>query len=118
MREGHLCREADGCCVVARVWRAAGAWERMRGLLGRPPLAAGEGMLIERCGLVHTVGMAYPLDLAFLDRDGRVKKTVSSLAPTRLAGSLGAAMTLELAAGGLAGAGLKAGDRLVWRETA
>lgn len=115
MREGRLCRE-DGQCLVARVWRASGAWERMRGLLGRPPLKAGEGMLIERCGLVHTLGMGYPLDLAFLDGDGTVRKTVAGLAPTRVAGSINAAMTLELAAGGLAVSGLQAGDRLVWQE--
>lgn len=118
MKEGRLCRESDGQCLVARVWRALGAWERMRGLLGRPPLQAGEGMLIDHCRLVHTIGMSYPLDLAFLDRDGQVRKTVPCLAPARIAGSLDAVMTLELAAGGLAISGLQLGDRLVWREAA
>ena len=118
MKEGRLCRESDGLCLVPKVWRAAGAWERMRGLLGHPPLTPGEGMLIERCGLIHTLGMGYAIDLAFLDRDGRVRKTVPGVAPARMAGSLGASMTLELAAGGLAASGLQAGDRLVWREAA
>lgn len=118
MRQGRLDREPDGGCVVATVWRAGSAPERMRGLLGRPPLKTGEGMLIDRCGLVHTVGMAYALDLVFLDRDGRVRKTVAGLAPMRVAGSLGASMTLELAAGGLAASGLRPGDRIVWREAA
>lgn len=117
MKQGSLCREADGLCVVPRVWRASGAWERMRGLLGRPPLNRGEGMLIERCGLVHTLGMGYPLDLAFLDRGGQVCKTVAALAPVRMAGSARASMTLELPSGSLAAMGLQRGDRLVWRET-
>lgn len=111
-------REPDGGCVVSRVWRASSAPERMRGLLGRPPLKTGEGMLIERCRLIHTIGMAYPLDLVFLDRHGRVRKTIAGLAPMRVAGSLGASMTLELAAGGLATSGLRPGDRIVWREAA
>jgi uncharacterized membrane protein (UPF0127 family) len=109
-------RENDGQCVVPSVWRATRAWERMRGLLGRPALAVGEGMLIDRCGMVHTLGMRYPLDLVFLDGGGRVRKTVAGVAPARLSGSLGASLTLELAPGGLAAAGVRPGDRLVWRE--
>lgn len=117
MREGQLLRESDGQCLVPRVWRAVGAWERLRGLLGHARLKAGEGMLIDRCGMIHTLGMGYALDLAFLDGDGRVCKTVAGVAPARMAASLRAAMTLELPAGGLAFCGLNAGDRLIWRET-
>jgi hypothetical protein len=104
-------------CVLPRVWNAVSAWERTRGLLGRAPLAADEGMLITKCGMVHTLGMGYELDLAFLDRGGRVRKLVEKLRPARLAGSLSACATLELAPGTLARLGLKEGDRLEWRET-
>ncbi len=107
---------AGGRCVVPRVWRAASARERMRGLLGRPPLAADEGMLIDACGMVHTFGMRYRLDLAFLDSLGRVCKLVYGLQPARCAGSLRARATLELAAGTLEKSGLKIGDSLDWRE--
>lgn len=105
-------------CVVPRVWDAAGFWERMRGLLGRPQLQAGEGMLIGDCRMVHTVGMRYPLDLAFIDRNGRVCKLVKGLAPRRMAGSISACMTLELASGMLDEIGLREGDRLSWKDAA
>jgi uncharacterized membrane protein (UPF0127 family) len=108
--------EGDGRCVASRVWRAASAWERMRGLLGRPPLAPGEGMLIDECGMVHTFGMKYRLDLAFLDTRGRVCKLVHGLRPARCAGTFGARSTLELAPGTLAQSGLRIGDRLSWQE--
>jgi uncharacterized membrane protein (UPF0127 family) len=108
----------NGRCLVPRVWRAARAWDRMRGLLGRPPLAEGEGLLIESCGMVHTFGMGYRLDLAFLDAQGRVLKLVTGLAPARCAGSLAANSTLELAPGTLARTRLQVGDRLAWREAA
>ncbi|MBS0307659.1 MAG: DUF192 domain-containing protein [Proteobacteria bacterium] len=107
----------DNRCVVPRVWNAGNAWERGRGLLGRPPLTEGEGLLISPCRMVHTVGMGYNLDLAFLDRGGKVRKLVSGLRPTRIAGSLPAYATLELAPGTLAQTGLKKGDQLTWRET-
>lgn len=103
-------------CVVPRVWNPTNSWERGRGLLGRPPLAEDEGMLIAPCRMVHTLGMRYDLDLAFLDRSGKVRKLVSGLRPTRIAGSLPACATLELAPGTLTRIGLKEGDMLAWRE--
>ena len=110
--------EDGGRCVAARVWRAVSAWERMRGLLGRPPLAPGEGMLIDECGMVHTFGMHYRLDLAFLDPRGHVCKLVHELRPARCAGKFGARSTLELAPGTLARSGLRIGARLRWQEQA
>jgi uncharacterized membrane protein (UPF0127 family) len=86
-------------------------------LLGRPRLQPGEGMMISECRLVHTLGMGYPLDLAFLDNAGQVKKLVSDVCPARLVGSLHAHQTLELAPGTLAAIKLKKGDVLTWRES-
>ena len=105
-------------CLVPRVWNAVSAWERTRGLLGRPMLQAGEGMLINDCRLVHTLGMGYALDLAFLDRRGQIRKLVAGLSPARMAGSFPAFATLELAPGTLAGIGLREGDCITWREVA
>ena len=45
--------------------------ERRRGLRG-PPIGGDEGLLIERCRSVHTVGMRFPITVAFLDRSWRV----------------------------------------------
>ncbi|MBM3667960.1 MAG: DUF192 domain-containing protein [Actinobacteria bacterium] len=57
---------------------------------------AGPGLLIPRCGSVHTVGMRFELDLLFLDRAGRVLELRRSLGPGRLARCRGAAAVLEL----------------------
>lgn len=43
--------------------------ERARGLRRRAGLAPGTGLLLERCRSVHTVGMRFPITVAFLDRD-------------------------------------------------
>jgi hypothetical protein len=115
---GAVYDEKIGRCIVPRVWRAVNAWDRMRGLLGRPPLAGGEGLLIEACGMVHTFGMRYQLDLAFLDSERCVCKLVSALRPARCAGSMSARATLELRAGTLARTQLRIGDRLTWKEAA
>jgi hypothetical protein len=88
----------------------------MRGLLGRPTLALHEGLVIAPCSSVHTVGMGYPIDVVYLAGDGRVLK-VAAMAPLRLSHCLGAAITLELAAGAVARHRIEPGQRLEWQVT-
>lgn len=92
-------------------------WLRLRGLLGRPPLRAGEGLLLVPCRGVHTVGMREPLDIAVLDRVGTVIAVYPALPPGR--GTplhrRGVAV-LELPAGTLAATGTVPGDPLEWAE--
>ena len=60
--------------VLASAEVATGRKERSKGLLGRESF---EGALVlERCRWVHTIGMRFPLDVAYLDRDGVVVKTI------------------------------------------
>ena len=63
---------------------AASSWRRMRGLLGRSALVAGQGLLIAPCQGVHTLGMRYPIDVVHLDRDGVVRKVLHAVRPWRL----------------------------------
>jgi len=116
MKHGALYRAGSADCLVPEARCTTNAWERMRGLLGRPPLAAGQGLLIDPCPSVHTIGMRYPLDLAFLDPQWRVLGMVHKLPPLRFAGRADARATLELPPGALAAAGIAAGDVLEWRE--
>ena len=72
---------------------------RMRGLLARPPLQAGQGMLIRPCNMIHTIGMGYPIDVVFLRRDGTVLKVAPAVPPLRMRSHWRAHSVLELAAG-------------------
>jgi uncharacterized protein len=91
---------------------AATPLRRLRGLLGRPPLAPGEGLLLVPAASVHTCGMRTPVDVAFLDDRLVVLRTVERLAPWRVAGCRGACAALELASGSCARSGLRPGARL------
>jgi uncharacterized membrane protein (UPF0127 family) len=91
--------------------------ERMRGLLGQSPLEKNQGLLITACPSVHTIGMQYPLDLIFLNKDWQIKKLVFSLKPYRMAWSLGASMVIEIRGGTLNELGLMPGTILLWEET-
>lgn len=42
----------------------------LAGLLGTAAIAEGEGLWIVPCRSVHTLGMRYPVDVAFLDAQG------------------------------------------------
>ncbi len=56
--------------VVASLDVARTRSARRRGLLGRNGLTG--ALLIERCRAVHTVGMSFEIDVAFIDADGCV----------------------------------------------
>lgn len=92
-------------CEVARTRR-----ERARGLLGRDRL---EGALVlEPCRQVHTIGMHFSIDVAFLDRDGVVIRTVM-LRPWRVSGVvLRSRGVIEAEERAFARWGLAVGDRL------
>jgi uncharacterized membrane protein (UPF0127 family) len=104
---------------------AEGARARMVGLLGRDGLPPRTGLLIPRCDSVHTVGMRFAIDVAFVRwpaPTGRVDvlAVTPQLRPWRLArirrrgrgfGRKEVA-ALELAAGQAAALGLEAGAAL------
>ena len=110
-------RRTGGAPLAGRVGMADSAWLRLRGMLGRPAPGPEEGLLLVPCRAVHMLGMQYALDVAFLDREGRVVAAYPDLAPggrTRYHREAWAA--LELAPGTLARSGTRVGARLEWQE--
>ena len=69
---------------------------RMRGLLGRRGLPAGEGLLLRPAPSIHTAFMRFPIDALFLDRELRVLDIRASLPPWRVASERRARAVLEL----------------------
>jgi uncharacterized membrane protein (UPF0127 family) len=108
--------QADsGVPVASSVAVADSFLSRLRGLLARPPMSKEQGLLLLECGSVHTVGMGYPIDVAFLDAEGRVVRNVVDLGPWRFGmGGAGAVHALELPAGRLRETGTVPGVRLNW----
>lgn len=116
MIRGRLLKAADHTCVIPCVARTAGPLERMRGLLGSPPPAPDAALLIAPCSAVHTLFMAYAIDLAFLAADWSIIRIVRSLRPWRMAACPAAAMVLELADGGAERLQLIRGLQLEWHD--
>jgi len=102
----------DGRVAPLRVFHARSFVARLFGLLGRRPLAAGEGLLLEPCSSVHTIGMRYPIDIVMLDGENRVLATRSALAPLRVAAAARTRRVLELPPHSLATLGIDTGAKL------
>jgi uncharacterized membrane protein (UPF0127 family) len=108
----------DGTALCARCSVADRMWPRMKGLLGRRSLPAGEGVLIRPAPSVHTFFMRFAIDVVFLSRDGEVMKVAHAVQPWRIRSCRRAYAVLELSAGEAARRGFGIGERLVFREVA
>lgn len=101
-----------GTVVCEHTVLADRALPRMRGLLGRRSLPAGEGLLLRPAPSIHTAFMRFPIDVIFLDRRLHVVKVVEKLGPWRMASARRAHTALEIAAGEAAARGIEIGDGL------
>ena len=105
----------DGA-VLATVEVASTGRARRRGLLGRDGIEG--ALLLQPVRSVHTFGMRFTIDVALLDRELRVRRTLT-LSPGRLTRpSWGVRAVLEAEAGAFASWGLVPGDVLEVREGA
>ena len=57
---------------------------RMRGLLGRDALPAGQALLMTPCRTIHTLGMRFSIDVRFYDRRGKLVRQTLGVKPGRL----------------------------------
>ena len=100
-----------GTVLAERALIAASFFLRLRGLLLRPALAAGQGLYLERCNCIHMFGMSYPIDAVFIDGEGRVVGLVESIKPGAVSPLFrGACGCLELPAGTIRGSCTELGD--------
>jgi uncharacterized membrane protein (UPF0127 family) len=74
----------DGRWIARRVRIACSFKHRLVGLLGVDTLASDEGLMLSPGGSIHTFGMRYPIDVAFLDRQLRILRVSSKIAPWRV----------------------------------
>ena len=115
--EVRLVNTTRDVVLAERVERAAAMVDRILGLLGRSTFADGDALIISPCNAIHTFFMKFPIDAVFLDRSGRVVRTVPELRPWRATRfHLAAAQVIELPAGTVARTGTCVGDQLIFRE--
>jgi uncharacterized protein len=109
-----LLRNATTAAIVAtRVDRLTGFLQRAVGLLARSHVQCDEGVWLTSCCAIHTIGMRAKIDVIFVDRNDRVLRVESDVAPNRLALICRQAKgVIELGGGALSLIDVLPGDRL------
>lgn len=113
MRTVWLLRGGD---VLASGEVAESFSDRARGLLGHRRYDG--ALLLMRTRAVHTAGLRFPVDVAFLDKDLHVLATTKLRTWTVALPRRGAAHVLEAQAGSFERWRLMPGDQIEIRETA
>lgn len=92
---------------------------RLVGLLRDKHLAPGDGLWIQHCNSIHSVGMRFVFDAIFLDKNLRVVHLVRKMKPWRASKIvLATDSVLELPAGLIAQSATELGDQFEMRKDA
>ncbi len=93
---------ASGQQLCLRAEVADSFFKRFLGLMGRPDLPKGTGMVIYPCSSIHMMFMRFPIDAVFFDKKNQIVKIAHRLKPwTGFSIAYGAYGVLELPAGTL-----------------
>ena len=100
MKRVYRLQTADGEVIAAHVEAAEGILSRFMGLMFRADLPEGHGLALRPCSSIHMFFMRFPLDVVFVDGDGRVVRILDSIRPWRASMPVrGAKAAIELVAG-------------------
>lgn len=110
----RVTNQTNGALLAERAEKAGTSEKRRTGLLKHTSLPAGEGLWIVPCEGVHTIGMKFPIDVVFLDKQRRVVKLRPEMGRWRMSVSLRAHSVLELPAGTIRATGTRRGHQLAF----
>lgn len=105
-----LRNQRSGVVVADRLLPALDSETRRTGLLRHDRLASGEAMVIAPTNAIHTFFMKFPIDVAFVARDGRILKIRPEMPAWRMSAAWGGYAVIEMAAGAFEAAGTQVGD--------
>jgi uncharacterized membrane protein (UPF0127 family) len=83
-RRAVVLNQSKGTSLGNRIEIADSSVTRFVGLLGRRGMVSGGGLLIVPSYGVHTLGMLFPIDVVFVDKEHRVVGLRKFLRPFRL----------------------------------
>jgi hypothetical protein len=100
-------------CLGEQIRMADSSLRRLVGLLGKRSLTHGSGLFIVPSQAIHTVGMAFSIDVIFVDKKYNVLGTREAVRPFRITRVYWKALgVLELPVGTISGSHTEAGDQL------
>lgn len=87
---------------------------RLKGLLGKSGLEAGEGLILVPCSSIHCIGMKFAIDVIFMDIDRKVIWIRENMKPGTKEAKRNAYCVLEVASGVVQEKNVQIGDVLGW----
>jgi uncharacterized protein len=112
-----LRNQRTGVVVAGTLLPALDSETRRTGLLKHDGLAAGVAMLIAPTNAIHTFFMKFPIDVAFVKKDGRIVKIRHRMPAWRISAAWGGHVVVEMAAGSFERADVVPGDVFEIRPT-
>ena len=99
--------------LATKIRKADNFITRLVGLLKRSTLGPEEALWLMPSKGIHTIGMKFPIDVVFLDKNNFVLRIVSGMVPNRIGGiKLRAYSVLELPNGTIKKSHTEVGDQL------
>ncbi|KNZ41687.1 hypothetical protein AKG39_10615 [Acetobacterium bakii] len=113
-----MCKALKNGAVLADEIRIADHFfQRLVGLLKDKTLSPNQGLLLNRCRQVHTIGMKFPIDVIFLSEDGEVLLIQNDMRSGQISPTVkGAFWCLELMSGTVQKQGLALHDQVAFQS--
>lgn len=103
--------------IADRATAARTFCERLRGLMFRPGLDPGEALVLFGDNSIHTFFMRFPIDVLYLDHQGRVLRVEEAMLPWRVGPVVGGCRSIvELPPGVIRATGTAVGDIIALDE--
>jgi len=103
-----------GQVIFTQVSLANSVAKRLLGLLPKQGLSPQQGLWITPCNSIHSVGMRFEFDAAFVGQQGQVLHIIEAMRSFKLSSLVGGAVAvLEVPAHSLAANGVTLGSRLL-----
>jgi len=107
----------SGQPVARSITKANCFKDRLIGLLGTKSMRIDQGLLIEPCTSIHTIGMSFPIDVVFMDCHWVVTAIFTNVPPCRIKLSpKNTKCVLELFGGVAVHTNIQVGDKLHCEE--
>ena len=107
-----LRNQSTGTVLASTLLPALDSDTRRTGLLKHQSLANGVAMLIAPTNAIHTFFMKFPIDVAFVQKDGRIVKVRHRMPAWRISAAWGGYVVVEMAVGSFERARTVVGDVL------
>jgi uncharacterized membrane protein (UPF0127 family) len=106
----QLVNRRNGAVLANPVVTAVDSASRRRGLLGLAAMPTGQALIIAPSNAIHTWFMRFPIDIAFVAKNGEVVKRCDAVRPWRMTMAWRGYAAIEFAAGVLAASDTLKGD--------